>query len=185
LDSFLEIVGVALLGLSSIAIATTRIMRFGRWIDRRVQSHGSDEEFFHSDGDPMTRGDHLRAPDPRSLPVGRAYGDNHRVSKDLPWFYNALILAVMGLGAAAIIVDGFLEAAEHTSSDPWDTVRTVSMFVIVGAGVLVWRLIFSSDQEGSRRRRSGYSTAGMVNVRPAQRSQRPRARRKRKYRRQL
>jgi hypothetical protein len=184
LDSFLETVGKIL--LTTLVITGSVAFCFMWVVARRAQPRGSDEELYFSDGDPATTNDHLRAPDPRSLPIGRAYGDTYKAPRW--WSSPALPITVTVLMAVffAWRALGALSGGAN-KLEPGDMIAGA---VFIAAGYLVWHYIFGDlgkhvSKLGTRRAKHPREYMGITPAEPAFTGERPRARRKRKYRRQL
>jgi hypothetical protein len=186
-ETFIEVLGKTALALLLIAGGVALVGL--RWAALRSRPKGSYEELYHSDGEPATRDDHLHARDSRSLPPGRAYGDNYR---EPHWL--RLFVAAVAVGG---VVLHFVPAALPDKNDLWlsqgrdmEPAAWVGAIVVFTLAAIVWLYVIKGEtvpwaSSSSRRR----TMANVPRPRPAAQTERegekPRAKRKRKFRRQL
>ena len=190
MDSLLSELGTLALAFFLMACGVAWVWR--RWTGirgaaERSKSGGSDEELYYSDGDPRTKNDHIHAHDPRRLPYGRAYGDNYREPDRL-----RPLIAVAAIGG--ILLYFFLRSLpdedkfwlnQRLGMEPAAFVGAIVVFTLAA---LVWRYIMKGEElpwASSSPRRRRFANVPRPNPQPKETGEKPRPRRKHKFRRQL
>ena len=192
MDSFFDDLGSLAVALALLAAGV--VLLWFNWAFTRSRPKGSNEELYHSDGDPRTTDDHLHARDPRNLPPGQALSDRLRTPRTLAWAYKMLPVGIIAGWVILTIIDSFEEAKDVSYSSP---LLMSCMAVVFGAGLVLWFLLDDESDQGASRRgqmrmavRGRYKVAEPIARQPAvpsadQTGEKPRVKRKRKFRRQL
>jgi hypothetical protein len=181
LDSFLDVVAQVLLGILILGITVFWVAADPHYSIRKVRPYDSDEELYRSDNDPATTGDLPQARDPGSLPPGRAYGDNYRA----PLWLRLAVPSVVAGSFAIYFVWRFL-SEDGLELELWQVIASVAFLTI---GFLVLGYLLGDDKKqggkvrGEQRNRS-QEHAGL-SAKKHIAGEKPSAKRKRTYRRQL
>jgi hypothetical protein len=185
LETFMEVLGKTALALLLLAGGVAFVGL--RWVAVRSRPRGSYEELYHSDGDPATKDDQLHTREPRRLPYGRAYGDNYREP-----LWLRLFVAAIPVGVTVLYL---VSAALPSKDDPWaspgreiEPAAWVGAIMIFTLTAIVWHYIIKGEKApwaSSSPRRRRFANVPRPNPQSKEMGEKPRPKRKRKFRRQL